>query len=140
MRLFFYGTLMSGHHRAHALHGLARPVAEGTVRGNLYSVGYGAFPALMAGEGVVHGEVWEVLPGCEGQALHITDMIEGYREDDPFSMYVREEVPLLEATGAAHAGDTVQVYRWNSEVPGERIESGSWRVYTGANDLAASGR
>jgi gamma-glutamylcyclotransferase (GGCT)/AIG2-like uncharacterized protein YtfP len=39
MRLFFYGTLMSGHRRAHALHGLARPVAEGTVRGNLYSVG-----------------------------------------------------------------------------------------------------
>lgn len=141
-RLFFYGTLMSDGHRGHVLKGLARPVGTATVRGDLYNVGSGYFPALVAGDGVVHGEVWEALPGKLDAALRITDQIEGYREDAPtWSMYLRERIALLcpdcEGTGQfvinadwpdgdkpysepcptcdglGESGEEVFTYRWN---------------------------
>jgi gamma-glutamylcyclotransferase (GGCT)/AIG2-like uncharacterized protein YtfP len=129
-RLFFYGTLMSDDCRGHVLRGFGRPVARGTVRGDLFEVGSGMFPALMPGDGVVHGEVWEVDPSLLRAALNVTDRIESYREDDePGSMYVRREVPLLSAEGAAHAGDTVLTYVWNHgpDWLTARIKSGRWR-------------
>lgn len=141
--LFFYGTLMSSHGRGNVLADrdtnigrvdLAEPVARGTIRGDLYAVS--AFPGLVEGDGVVHGEVWEAPTAAHFRAaLSITDAIEGYRAPgDRHNMYERIEVPLLtvgasELGGAAglKAGDTVLTYRWNFAVRGPIIPSGDWR-------------
>jgi gamma-glutamylcyclotransferase (GGCT)/AIG2-like uncharacterized protein YtfP len=127
MRLFFYGTLMSDEVRGSVLGGLARRVGDATISGDLYDVGY--FPALVPtdSDGRVCGEVWEVLPGYGPSALAITDRIEGYREGDPRSMYVRERVEALLATGERVE---VETYRWNSSTAHmARIEGGSWKSY-----------
>lgn len=126
MRLFFYGTLMSGETRSHVLRGLARDPVPATISGDLYDVGH--FPALVPGGGRVAGEVFEVLPGREEQAVGITDMIEGY---DPArlrsSMYVRRPVTARLADGSEVV---VETYEWNYGTDGmNRIAGGSWRSY-----------
>lgn len=131
MRLFFYGTLMSGGSRGHVLDGLARPVGEATISGDLYDVGF--FPALVPGGGRVVGEVWEILPGCRTQALARTDGIEGYREGDPYSMYLRRPVNARLADGSEVV---VETYEWNGSVAGLcRIAGGDWRSYSGDDVL-----
>lgn len=124
MRLFFYGTLMSDGCRGHALAGLARPVGPGAIRGDLYDVHGGIFPAFVDGTGIVHGEVWEVFPGREVEALRVTDSIESYYEEEPArSMYLRERRELLDGSGS------VLVYRWNQGEWGltGRVADGRWR-------------
>jgi gamma-glutamylcyclotransferase (GGCT)/AIG2-like uncharacterized protein YtfP len=122
-RLLFYGTLMSTGRRGHVLRELAHPVGPAAVRGDLYEVGGGVFPAMLHGEDVTHGELWQVRPGCLAAALRITDGIEGYRPGDPWSMYVREEVPLLGNEG------TAWTYFWNSGPRGltRRVPDGRWQ-------------
>lgn len=121
--LFFYGTLMSTDSRGHVLRDrdtnvgvidLAVPVAKGTIRGDLFDVGW--FPAVVNGDGEVHGEVWEAPSEAHLRAaLGVTDQIEGYREGDPRSLYLRVEVPLLTVNDnrRAQPGDTVTTYLWN---------------------------
>lgn len=136
--LFFYGTLMSRDCRGHVLRqrptdrgviDLAEPVADGTIRGNLHDVGHGSFPAFCAGDGEIHGEVWEAPTHAHlCAALGVTDRIEGY---DPLrwaTMYHRVEVPLLTVDGAElEPGDTVLTYRWNGPPPGALIADGRWQ-------------
>lgn len=128
MRLFFYGTLMSGNCRGHVLGDLAQPVGAGSLRGDLYC-GY-SFPAMTDGDGTVHGEVWEVRPGCEEAVLRITDGIEGYYADNPqASMYLRAARPLVDGDPTVLAGDTtVLTYIWNGSL-GSRwtpVPDGRW--------------
>jgi gamma-glutamylcyclotransferase (GGCT)/AIG2-like uncharacterized protein YtfP len=136
MRLFFYGTLMSGESRSHVLRGLARRPLEASIAGDLYDAGY--FPAYVPGPGRVVGEVFEVLPGREKQALAITDSIEGYRPDRPAtSMYVREVV-RAEVAGVGLVD--VETYRWNGSTDGlNRIAGGSWRSYRNGDETPIEG-
>lgn len=140
-RLFFYGTLMSRGQRGSVIRDLARPVGEGTIRGDLYAVGSCSFPAFVTGNGVVHGEVWEAFsPLAYVEALRATDSIEGFRIEAPEqSMYLRERHVLLSGTGKAQAGETVFTYRWNDtwSVGGPLIRSGSWREFTRQQGVAA---
>lgn len=147
--LFFYGTLMSGGERGHVLRDrpvvwggqpdridLAEPIAAGTIRGDLYNVAGGAFPALLRGDGIVHGEVWEARSLAHFKAvLSVTDRIEGFQADKPErSMYLRVPVPLLSADGGdLEPGTIVSTYLWNGSVPGDQIEDGQWaRAQRGA--------
>ena len=63
MHLFFYGTLVDGsdNDMARAVHALVRRIGPATVRGSLFAVpdAQGWFPALIAGEGTVHGALYE---------------------------------------------------------------------------------
>jgi len=130
-RLFFYGTLMASEERGHVLRGLAAPVGPATVSGDLHLVGGGYFPALTSTDGDrrVEGEVWEVFPGCEAEALARTDSIESYRPGDPMSMYFRRPM-----TARLEDGSEVLVegYEWNDRMRASltgRIAGGSWRSY-----------
>jgi gamma-glutamylcyclotransferase (GGCT)/AIG2-like uncharacterized protein YtfP len=131
-RLFFYGTLMSDGSRGHALRGLAVPVGPATITGDLYDVG--CFPALVPGGGRVVGEVWEVLPGCEVEALDQTDGIEGFDQFAPArSLYIRRPVRARLADGSL---TVVEVYEWNRSTRGMiRIADGDWRSYRNRDDL-----
>lgn len=132
-RFFFYGTLMSEEGRAGALAGLARPVANALCRGDLFAVHGGAFPAMLDGDGVVVGEMWEALDeSLVPQILARLDSIEGYREDHPeASMYLRVERTLLAPQ------QLVWTYVWNTaptrgydRMSGlSRIDSGDFRLW-----------
>ena len=129
---FFYGTLMSGH-RGRLFEGIAELVGPATVRGDLYAVSQVSFPALLHGDGIVHGEHWRATPDTLARVLHTTDSIEGYRpRDRANSMYLRELAPLLDSDVQAW------VYVWNSPLSWlTPIESGSWREYVDAIDWGA---
>jgi gamma-glutamylcyclotransferase (GGCT)/AIG2-like uncharacterized protein YtfP len=72
LRLFVYGTLMSGAERAALLQGLGRRPA--TVRGTLYDLPAG-YPALvLVGSGRVHGEL---VDAPDVRLLGVLDTYEG---------------------------------------------------------------
>ncbi|HET9983324.1 MAG TPA: gamma-glutamylcyclotransferase family protein [Longimicrobiales bacterium] len=73
--LFVYGTLRSGEPAAELLAG-AEPLGPARVEGTLYDID-GRYPALMlAGRGVVEGEVWR----CPVELLWRLDEYEGVEE------------------------------------------------------------
>ncbi len=134
MRLVFvYGTLMAGDDRGGVLRDRAVLVGEATISGDLYDVGW--FPALVptTGERRVTGEVWEIPDWSVESTISLLDRIEGYREGDPFSMYVRRPVNALLADGREVVAET---YEWNgSTADMARIVGGSWRSYRSDADL-----
>lgn len=131
----FYGTLMSrdGYEGGVSLtSGVSAGASRGECRipGLMYSVN-GMYPALVTGEGVVHGELWEVRPEWAMQAQVRLDQIEGYRADrEAGSLYLRRRVRLLEPDVEAW------VYIWNDHpqrlapIPSGRWSRDEWR-YTG---------
>ena len=129
MRFFFYGTLLDGSDNpvAQAIHTLLEPVGPATVRGALFAIpdALGWFPALIAGDGLVHGKIYAAREGFGPAELARMD---GYEDFDPAnpaaSLYIRQELPL---TG----GRTAQVYVWNRSLPdgAERIASGDFRQW-----------
>jgi gamma-glutamylcyclotransferase (GGCT)/AIG2-like uncharacterized protein YtfP len=130
-RMFFYGTLMSGHGRDGWMRRYGKPVGRGTLRGDMYQVNGGGFPCFVTGEGTVHGEVWEAdSPGALAAMIRECDNIEGYIERSHTGMYLRERHTLLSGEGDASEGDEVWVYRWNSGhlYLGPPVPDGDWRV------------
>ena len=81
MRFFFYGTLMagSGNAVARGVHGRMLPGVPGAVAGRLYGIAdpQGWYPALLPGEGVVHGFVHEAAPDFTEADLALLDGWEG---------------------------------------------------------------
>lgn len=125
-KFFFYGTLMSGQGRDfRGIRQHAEPTTPALCRGDLYSVG-GSFPAMVAGDGVVVGEVWRAhSPEQVADVLRITDAIEGYNERTDSGMYLRRQVTLLAPE------IEVFTYIWNRPEDRwlERIPGGDWRAW-----------
>ena len=127
MRLFVYGTLMSGKGRAGIMEPYADLVGPASLQGDLYAVAGGLFPALLRGEGQVSGELWEAIsPGAATELLRRTDMVESYRADrEENSLYLRRLVRLDDP-----AGVQAWTYIWNGGRHGlTPIRSGDWREY-----------
>lgn len=72
MRLFVYGTLMKGQSSHHLLAG-ARPLGPVATQPRYALLDLGAYPALVPGEGVVRGELYQIAP----EALADLDAYEG---------------------------------------------------------------
>jgi gamma-glutamylcyclotransferase (GGCT)/AIG2-like uncharacterized protein YtfP len=135
----FYGTLLDGSDNpvARDVHRLLEPVGPSTVRGTLHAVpdATGWFPALLAGEGVVHGRLYRARPGFGPSDLARLDAYEDYDPADPQgSLYVREDVTAACRGQEARA----QVYRFNQPLPdGARpIAGGDFRAWLAATGLA----
>lgn len=114
-----YGLLRAGESGFERF-GLAaafRDVGPCLIAGRLYD--FGRYPGLVAGEGVVRGEIFEVRDASVMPAL---DAYEDYWPDDPErSRYERVQVPLLDPRREAW------VYRWIGSLDGARpIDSGDW--------------
>lgn len=113
--LFVYGTLMRDGDRADLLRGCRRRPAR--VRGALWSLPAG-YPALVAGEGEVYGELVE--PVSEG-LLALLDTYEGVSE----GLFRRDLVEVRVDT------ERVQAWCYRMVDPrrhgGHVIESGRWR-------------
>ena len=121
--VFVYGTLMRGEEREAAVRSVlpdATP-ADGRATGGL--VHLGAWPGMVSGAGVVHGELFhtnELAP-----LLAVLDPIEDFLGFDVApTEYVRVVLPVTTATGVAWAW----TYRYVGDLGGSvAIPSGRWR-------------
>jgi len=86
--LFVYGTLMPGELNFRQIEKFVIDHKPGTIEGVL--VDLGAYPALIAGEGLVKGVVLEV----DADALEITDRIEGYYPTRDHCLYLRQKTAV----------------------------------------------
>ncbi len=97
--LFVYGTLKRGRFNHPLLAPYARAVEPASIRGELYDVGL--YPALVAGEGTVRGELVRLAAPDLSRVLTILDWLEDYRPgDEERSMYLRRVIEVHTASGA----------------------------------------
>lgn len=118
-RFFFYGTLMagSGHPVARALHARLLPLGGATVPGALFAIPdpLGWYPALLPGDGLVHGMLHASGPDFAAEDLAAIDAFEDFDPADPSgSLYCRVALPVRPAQGQSA---TAQVYRYNRPLP-----------------------
>lgn len=118
--VFVYGTLQRGHCRAHLME-RAGPISvmPATVRGRL--VDLGEYPGLVAGDGVVHGELWTYED--VGALLGELDAVEDFAGWDRLgtSLYVR----ILARVTVGVATEWAWAYLWRGP-GGKLIDGGRW--------------
>jgi len=123
--LALYGTLMSPFGALDELgaRGGLRLIGPCEIPGRLFDVG--EWPSLVAGEGIAHGELFEVL---EASVFERLDPFEAYDpRDHSASTYIRARVRLLRPDAAAW------VYVANTRLTGAvHIPSGSWQEWLAA--------
>jgi len=98
--IFVYGTLKRGEVREQCWPVRPISVEPATVRGALYDLG--PYPALIAGNDTVAGELWHIAPRDIEATLVALDRVEGFagKEDD---LYRRVIVECETATGSTLA-------------------------------------
>lgn len=120
-RLFVYGTLRSGQPNAPRLGG-ATLLGMATVHGRLIHLG--DYPGLVVGDGVVHGELYE-LPIA---ALDRIDDLEGFDPlDSEGSLFLRVERTAT-LTGTSESL-TAWTYLWPHASQAPFVEDGDWVQY-----------
>ena len=122
--VFVYGTLTRVGWNRDRFCADALSVEPATARGTLYLLPAG-FPAMVEGDGTVHGEAM-TFPDLPGKLAEL-DWLEGYRPGQPErSLYVRREVEV----SLVRSGRTVPAwcYVWRGDLPrGARVvASGRW--------------
>ena len=129
MRFFFYGTLLDGGYNAVAawLHGRMELIGPASVAGVLEAVPdpEGWYPALLEGDGQVHGRLYETAADFGAEDLARLDAYEDY---DPLqsesSLYLRQTLTVKLAssgtgngTGSGDSTCQAQAYRFNRPLP-----------------------
>ncbi|MFC4735792.1 gamma-glutamylcyclotransferase [Bacillus daqingensis] len=121
MKLFVYGTLMTGEGNHFFLRRAKLLNRQARVNGSLYDTGLG-YPALVRGA----GEVWGELYAITSSQLPAIDELEGYQDGRTWNLYSRETVDAFTENGTERA----LVYYYNKPVKAEkRIASGSWKTH-----------
>lgn len=97
MLFFFYGTLLDGSDNpvARDVHALLEPLGPSTVQGSLMAIADpdGWYPALLPGDGPVHGKLYRARPGFGAAELARLDAYEDFYPDRPGeSLYLRQTV------------------------------------------------
>lgn len=140
MRFFFYGTLLAGSDNpvASFVHEKLELVGPATARGALHGVPDpdGWYPALLPGEGEVHGRLY-----AAGESFTAADLarLDAYEDFDPArpeaSLYLRLPVAVRGPDGAEQAA---QAYVFNRPLPdGARpIPEGDFRAWLDGQGLA----
>jgi gamma-glutamylcyclotransferase (GGCT)/AIG2-like uncharacterized protein YtfP len=88
--VFVYGTLKRGQVRERSWPIKPQAIEPATVRGTLYDLG--KYPALIAGDDLVAGEIWRFEPAKMAETLAVLDRIEGFagRDDDLYRRTIIE--------------------------------------------------
>ena len=117
-----YGTLMRGQEYAGRpdVESLLRHVGPCRIAGTLYSEG--DYPWLVAGEGEVAGDLFEVLDEATFAVLDAYEN-EGRHTADGAGRYERRRVELLEPDVEAW------VYVWEGPARGEPLDAADWRTF-----------
>jgi gamma-glutamylcyclotransferase (GGCT)/AIG2-like uncharacterized protein YtfP len=139
MRFFFYGTLIagSGNPVARLVHEKLRVLEPAQARGVLYALPdpQGWYPALLPGEGVVHGVLYDAQGDFTAADLGLLDHYEEFDSTSrETSLYVRQAVTVSAKGGTALAA---QAYVYNLPPPEGAcpIQDGDFREW-----LAFEGR
>lgn len=122
MKVFVYGTLLSGLCRAAALQ-QAEFLGAASTTGRLYNLG--DYPGMLPGPGTVYGEVYRV----DARTLDRLDGIEDYYPDCPeSSLYLRRPVQVtLLGDGRTLVAET---YLYSMPIPeAQRIVHGDYRCF-----------
>jgi len=101
--VFVYGTLKRGHCRAHHWPHPPLSVQTATTLGRLIDLG--PYPALVAGEQIVEGQLWRLAPRHLADTLRALDDVEGF-VDGQSDLYRRQVISCRTADGqvvSAHA-------------------------------------
>ncbi len=127
MRFFFYGTLLDGGYNSVAawLHRRMELIGSASVAGVLEAVPdpEGWYPALLDGEGRVHGRLYETAADFGAEDLARLDAYEDY---DPLhsasSLYLRQTLTVTlksagTGTGPGDSACQAQAYRFNRPLP-----------------------
>lgn len=132
MKLFVYGTLMSGFWNNRLLEA-ATPLGVGRIPGTMFSLG--GFPGIHLHDEwkdnpVVYGELYEI----DESILARCDRLEGYRgPNDPHNFYVRKSVNVAHPKKEREETQAF-VYEWNGMRQNHTIvHSGDWREYVNGN-------
>ncbi len=138
---FFYGTLIAGSENvtARAIHGRLRPIGPASVSGVLRAIPdpAGWYPALLTGEGRIHGMLYAAADAFTADDLAHLDRWEEFHADQPaHSLYLREAMQVTDAGGANHLA---HVYRYNQPLPANAcpIPDGDFQAWLTANDFTA---
>src|SRR4051794_36630638 len=128
---FVYGTLKRGQSNYPLIERFVRAVEPAVTRALLFD--HGPFPALVAGEGRVRGELVTLAPADLEVALPLVDRLEDFRPDDPMgSMYLRRIVEV-ETDGGGRA--QAYAYFYNRDHAGLRpAAGGEWVGPTAGQD------
>ena len=123
MKIFVYGTLMTGFSNYNQIKPYVESIENARAEGKLYDLGY--FPAMVDGYADVRGQLFKIDAAHEEEALKRLDRLEGHP-----SLYRREkrEVFIEETKELEEAW----VYIYNNEISDDSrlIESGNWRKYS----------
>ena len=125
--LFVYGTLRRHEQNHNYLTG-AQPISlQAQTQGQLFDTG-SKFPALIANQGTVYGEVYEV----DEQQLARIDQLEGYQETGSYNLFERVKQKVITDHGELEA----YVYRYSRSKMVELISipCGDWKVYRHSHD------
>ncbi|MCB2060324.1 MAG: gamma-glutamylcyclotransferase family protein [Novosphingobium sp.] len=143
MLFFFYGTLLDGSDNAIAawVHERLQAVGPATVEGILEAVPDpdGWYPALLAGDGQVHGRLYESVEGFGAADLARLDAYENYDPARPDrSLYLRETCTATAPDGTLCEA---QAYRFNRPLPdgSHPIPSGDFRSWLEEQGVRAFG-
>jgi gamma-glutamylcyclotransferase (GGCT)/AIG2-like uncharacterized protein YtfP len=110
---FVYGTLKRGQLNCSLIEPHARWIERAYTSGRLFDVGL--FPALVEGEGTVHGELVHLDAMDVPRLLSLIDRLEDFRPEDPGgSMYVRR---VVEVTTDSNHRVPAYAYFYNCEHP-----------------------
>jgi gamma-glutamylcyclotransferase (GGCT)/AIG2-like uncharacterized protein YtfP len=129
--VFVYGTLRNG------LGNYSRLLSGRTVRelpgvllgAAMYDVVSGGFPGIVPdAEELVHGELMWIDGTVYDEVVRSLDWLEGYREGNKNSMYIRSKV--LVHTVTAGAPVEAWAYIWNGGVEDyPKVSGGDWKHY-----------
>lgn len=129
-KFFVYGTLKAGEcrdgvfERVLGHNDFKRTTAK--TFGKLYNLG--EFPGMTVGTDRIYGEVVSLSEKDYYKMLPVLDMIEGFDENNPNSLYARQEVEVTTPEGDVQA----TTYFFNDKTIlngyGKYIESGEWNT------------
>ena len=138
MLFFFYGTLLDGSDNpvARDVHALLEPLGPANVAGSLMAVADpdGWYPALLPGDGLIHGKLYRSRPGFGAAELARLDAYEDYYPDRPAqSLYLRRTV-IASLDGA---DVEAEAYLFNRTPPegSEPIPQGDFREWLGRSGV-----
>jgi len=141
MHFFFYGTLVAGHTNpvARLIHAKLRPAGPATVSGKLYAIpkSEGWYPALLPGDGDVHGMLYAVHNGFgEADLARMDDYEDFHPGHAAISLYIRESRAICREDGTSHQAQT---YRYSQPLPPDAqfIPNGNFSAWLDEHGLIA---
>lgn len=128
--IFVYGTLREGFFNFdRILKGRTTDIKPATLEG-YDMLNLGAFPGIITGDNVVHGELISINPNVYLQTLQILDKLEGYDPSQKGKSLYHREIQRVKLEDGTVADAYVYIYNRKQGITGfSPIESGNWVTY-----------